>query len=57
MKRRISRTYRLLCSMQIFKASVSQNIITVQLFKGGHDNKFYDNEVIENIVKRMETHL
>lgn len=43
--------------MQIFKASVSQNIITVQLFKGGHDNKFYDNEVIENIVKRMETHL
>lgn len=38
MKKRISRTYRLLCSMYIFQLAVKTNIVTVQLFKGGAEN-------------------
>lgn len=31
------------------------NTITQQLYKGGPENRAHDNEVTENIVKRMET--
>lgn len=38
MKKRISRTYRLLCSMYIFQFAVKTNSVTVQLFKGGSEH-------------------
>jgi len=35
MKKRISQTYRILCSIQIFKKTIKENPITCKLFK--HD--------------------
>ena len=53
MRKRISQTYRILCSIQIFKTAVQNNHITQHLFK--KDNALYDQDVLTNIVKRMET--
>jgi len=57
MKRRISQTYRILCSIQIFKKTIQNNHITKHLFR---DEKLessvgYNQDVINNIVKRMDT--
>jgi hypothetical protein len=52
MKKRISQTYRILCSIYIFNTAIKSNVITKQLMIG-NPNK--DTEIIENIVKRMET--
>ena len=56
MKRRISQTYRILCSIQIFKDTILQNSITKKLFiqrKGTIVTK--EDDTINNIVKRMDT--
>lgn len=54
MRKRISQTYRIICSIQIFKEAVTTNKITSQLFVNQNYNK---DEVISNIVKRMDTML
>ena len=53
MKKRISQTYRILCSIQIFRKTIQDNPITSYLLKGG--NELHNQEVINNIVKRMDT--
>lgn len=53
-KKRISQTYRVQCSIYIFDDAVKSNIIFSQLFKG-NDYLAHDKELIEQIVKRMET--
>ena len=55
MKKRISQTYRIMCSIQIFKKAITKNNITSQLFKNNASSKVYDEEVLTNIVRRMET--
>ena len=40
--------------MFIFEKSIRINSITKKLFKGGLENRWYDNSVIENIVRRLE---
>jgi hypothetical protein len=57
MKKRISQTYRILCSIQIFKKTVTTNYITSKLLRSGSDSAAYNYEVINNIVKRMDTML
>lgn len=57
MTKRISQTYRILCSIQIFKDTVKINPATRHLFKSGKNCTNYNNEVINNLVKRMETKL
>lgn len=62
MRKRISQTYRILCSIQIFKKTVQMNYITRHLFlpingKSNKENIAYNSEVINNIVKRMDTML
>ena len=41
--------------MYIFKDSIVKNMITSQLLYGGPSNLKHDNDVLENIIKRMET--
>ena len=55
MKKRISQTYRTLCTIHIFKETIKINQVTNQLLKSGLENKVYNQEVIENVIKRMET--
>lgn len=50
MQKRISQTYRVICSIQIFKDSLSTNSITKKLI-----SSFNREEVTSNIVKRMDT--
>ena len=58
MKKRISQTYRILCSIQIFKNTVQTNPITSNLFRNFTPaNEAYNDEVINNIVKKMDTML
>lgn len=57
MKKRISQTYRILCSIQIFKSTVHKNYITSRLLRDGPDCHAFNYEVINNIVKRMDTML
>ena len=40
--------------MFIFDRSIKINSITKTLFRGGKENKWYDNNIVENIVKRLE---
>lgn len=56
MKRRISQTYRILCSIQIFKSTIQTNQITKHLFRKGEAlDSGFNQDVINNIVKRMDT--
>ena len=57
MEKRISQTYRILCSIQIFKKTVKTNPITKSLMRDEKDlsGSGYNDEVINNIVKRMKT--
>jgi len=55
MQKRISQTYKILCSVQIFKKTIQINFITRHLLKHGKEHVNFDNEVINNIVKRMDT--
>lgn len=60
MRKRISQTYRIICSIQIFKAAVRKNVITSQLFTDDNSKSEItprNKEIIENIVKRMDTML
>ena len=57
MRKRISQTYRILCSVQIFKKTINTNYITSHLLQQGDQYIYYNNEVINNIVKRMDTML
>lgn len=57
MKKRISQTYRILCSIQIFNQTIRENAITSKLFRMGDTNDIYETDVINNIVKRMDTML
>lgn len=41
--------------MYIFQKAVKTNIVTSQLYKRNEKNQYYDNEVTENLIKRMET--
>jgi hypothetical protein len=50
MRKRISQTYRIICSIQIFKNAVKTNIITSKLMNTNNEG-----EVINNIVKKMDT--
>ena len=52
MRKRISQTYRVICSIQIFKESIATNAIWKQLLAS-----FNRDEVVSNIVKRMDTML
>ena len=40
--------------MFIFEGAIKMNEITASIFKGGLENRYYDNSVVENIVKRLE---
>ena len=57
MRKRISQTYRILCSMQIFRETILDNYITKRVLRpiGNTENESYNEDVIINIVKRMET--
>ena len=56
MRKRISQTYRTLCSKQIFKNAIYENSITQNILKPiKAENDAFNEEVITNIVKRMET--
>ena len=58
MKKRFSQTYRILFSIQIFKNTVQTNPITSNLFRNFTPaNEAYNDEVINNIVKKMDTML
>uniref|UniRef100_A0A7S3CT47 Cyclic nucleotide-binding domain-containing protein n=1 Tax=Strombidium rassoulzadegani TaxID=1082188 RepID=A0A7S3CT47_9SPIT len=57
MKKRISQTYRILCSIQIFKKTIKVNPITCMLFRVGEENQVFNQDVVNNIVKRMDTML
>lgn len=57
MRKRISQTYRILCSMQIFDKTIHENYITKKILRpiGKTENQSYNQEVMTNMVKRMET--
>ena len=57
MRNRISQTYRILCSKQIFRNTIIENHITKKILRPMNrpENESHNQEVITNIVKRMET--
>lgn len=57
MRKRISQTYRILCSMQIFRKTITENYITKKILRPVNkpENNGFNQEVMTNIVKRMET--
>lgn len=55
---RISQTYRILCQKEIFRKTIKENYLTRKIMrKNVPINEYYNSEVINNVVKRMDTML
>ena len=56
MKKRITHSYQVHCSIYIFKWTLKHNAITSHLMLRGKENKNHNLNIVENFCMRMEVH-